>query len=332
MEYEVFNSVVSAMKKTDTLYYLPQESKNALKNWMEYKFPDLTGRKYGYGDLDVSAEAIITYAIELNQYKKEYCNVREKIELQNNSFEKYRIVFEPELRGDWLTSPLHILKIYMGLLWESIHTEKKVELKEYKNLFTATTKKHLLYSPKGNWEYYIYKNVDIIWKAFHDEAKEFMQNVVKAGNFIMMPVYINPCRCKKFGDDDTFDTLMWKMFCCFQLKKDNLELEKYIKLSFSGQYEKEARENVIKWMRIFNNSWDEFVTANCLEFAVECNGKQYGRPIDFRTGKIIDIKLGEVYNPLPCNLNECIIMMRNYNECVQKRTSAIQKLIKEQNG
>lgn len=212
----------------------------------------------------------------------------------------------------------------MGFLWESIPEQGSIEHNKYKKLFKETTTKHFLYAPEGRWEKYCSENSDIIWEAFDDETKEFMKNVISAGNFITMPVYVNPCRCKQFGGDDTLDTLLWKLYCCFELRKqDGVRLREYLTKAFRGKNEEAARENVLLWMEIFNNSWEEFVEYNYLTDAVESNGDRYGKPIDLRTGKPIDEEIGAEYNPLPEDIGKCRTILKNYNNLVCKRTNDI---------
>lgn len=321
---EIINEI-NEMKEMKILSYLPMKSDNYLKEWLEYKFPKLVGRKDS-SDLDVSKKAIITYGLELFAYKKEK-SIFSKISKQSNNSKKYCINYIPELRGDWLTSPLHMIKLYMGLLWEDNMCPK-----EFKNLFSRVTKKHMLYSPEGFWEEYVYKNADKIWNNFDYIAKEFIKNTVSMGNFIMMPIYINPCRCKAFAEDDTLDTLLWKMYCCFELKRQEKEneLSEYLINSFKGDDEIEARNNVIRWMNLYNNDWQQFIKYNYLQDTVVSRNGKFERPIDLRKGHDILCELYDTYEPLPNNLNltECLQLMKNYNNYISKRTKRIDGLIK----
>ena len=320
------------MKDRKYLNYLYQfdenmDMENIFKSWLEYKYPKLTTKGIN-GDLDVSLMAVITYCKELSSYDKSYSDILNKIEMQKeeNKFQ-IRLDDNMEMRGDWLTSPLHIIKLYMGLLWEKEKKQEKSEKVQFVNLFDRTTRAHLLYAPVGTWEEYCYKNSDIIWDSFDDEAKEFLLNTISAGNFIMMPIYINPCRCMSFGGDDTVDTLLWKMYNCFNLKNEEDKFNDYLKNAFSGNKAEEARKNIVYWMNIFNNSWDTFVKYNFLEGFVKYNGGQFGRPIDLRSGKEIDLDIGEKFSPMPRDIAEFKNMFINYNKYVEARKNKIYELV-----
>lgn len=330
------------MKEEKYLNYLLQfdedESKgNVLKKWLEYK-PRLN--KFAGTDLDVSIMAVISYCKELIEYKPDYENLLDKINKQEGSTKKYEITLENSLkmRGDWLTSPLHVIKVYMGLLWETKRDNK--EESKYTELFDRTTNKHLLYIPENvsqNWQEYCYDHAEIIWEVFNDFARDFVKNTICAGNFIAMPIYINPCRCH--FTNDTLDTLLWKMYCCFKLKseKNELELDKYLESAFRGRYSENAIVNVKKWMELYNNSWDDFVKYNFLSDAVFYDGMHFERPFDLRkridgsdendASRVIEIGEGTDYHPMPSDFEECKMMMKNYNRIVEKRSENVFKCI-----
>lgn len=336
MDLNEIEMITNKMHDKKYLNYLSQfdeeEQQNYLKKWMEYKFSNLRENKdIQYSDLDVSKMAIITYYQELNQFdEKKYGNNHVTIVNQGDHM-KYSLKLETglEMRGDWLTSPLHIIKLYMGLLWENMMETDGTTNEEYISLYQKTTRKHLLYAPKGTWEKYCYENIDIVWNSFDDVAENFMTNVVLAGNFISMPIYVNPSRCKSFGGDDTLDTLLWKMYCCFKLSNNRSKLDTYLASAFRGKNEIEARKNVCLWMEVFNNSWNDFVKYNYLTDAVEHEGDIYGKPIDLRSGKVINLEIGDEYNPEPKDIKECREMLNNYNILVSKRTSDIYNLFKK---
>lgn len=334
MNYEEVRAIIEQMREERFTNYLYQfnknlDEKNFFTIWLEYKYPYLNKENNcDYPDLDVSKMAILTYCRGLRVYdSQKYGKIYEEVENQQGCKQMYSIKLKSgvEMRGDWLTSPLHIIKLYMGLLWESESKERSGVYKEYTSLFEKTTKGHLLCAPRGTWVEYCYENSDVIWKTFDEEARTFMKNVVSAGNFISMPIYVNPCRCKKFGKNDTLDTLMWKLYCCFRYKMqyDEGGLNEYLSTAFCGEHGEEARKNVISWMQIYNNSWDEFVRYNYMTNFVEKDGNIYGKPIDLRTGKAIDLEIGAEYNPLPADIATCRKMLKNYNDLVNKRTKDI---------
>ena len=297
---------------------------NWLKNWLEYKFPQLTAENcYGKADLDVSLMAVISYCRVLGQ-----CGLNADFALDNiEEFDKdkYHINVKnyPKFAGDWLTSPLHIIKLYMGLMWEKERSDSATEKESYVALYSKTTRAHLLYAPRDTWEKYCYDNADVIWNSFDDTAKKFLINTLSAGNFICMPVYINPCRCTQFGGDDTVDTLLRKMYCCFELSKDSKSLEEYLDKAFVGSYQENARKNVVAWMKLFDNSWDRFIECNLLQKSVVKSNGHYGKPLDLRTGQEIKLETGESYSPTPKSYEECLAMMKNYNEIIEWRTGNI---------
>lgn len=307
------------MKEEDSLDYLSlwknESIDNYLKIWLEYK------NSKNAIDLDVSLIAIVTYCKEL--YKFEQINWFDRIVSQKYNG-KFCIQYEKglEYRGDWLTSPLHIIKLYMGLLWENEKNNINTTKRAFVNLYDKCTNKHMLYARKGTWESYCKENAKIIWSAWDEVVKDFLKNTVSAGNFICMPIYINSSRCMAYGGDDTLDTLLWKIYCCFKLKENENELDNYINRSFNGKYTVKARLNVKEWINHFG-TWENFVQYNILKKTVGKNGI----PIDLRTGKEINLSIGEKFNPLPDNLNELKIMMQNYNDIVKGRTSDIFKCI-----
>lgn len=290
-----------------------------LKEFLEYKFD----KHWKIVDLDVSFDAMLTYAIVYAQYDiQKFHDIYDKIKLQDKQKYKYCIKPEPDLEivGDWLTSPLHMIKLYMGLMWEeekSKDSKGKLHNKEYVNLFNKTSNKHLLYAPAGSWENYCQKNIDVIWNSFDGKAKRFLNNTFMAGNFIPMLKYINPCRCN--FNNDTLDSLLWKMYCCFQLSKDSEKLENYIKNAFTGKYAKLAISNVKKWMEIFNYSWDDFLSANDLTMAVGKNKI----PLSLQSGETITINIGGKYDPEPQNFADCLRFFDNFNLIIETRTEKI---------
>ena len=134
MDKEKFDLLHNQLKEKKELLLLKENSDNTLKDWLEYKFSKLN--KKNVGDLDVSEWAMVVYAIELITYQSDkYANVIQNIELQNNEKSKFSIKINPEMRGDWLTSPLHIIKTYMGLMWEENPNTKNIKSLFQKNIF-----------------------------------------------------------------------------------------------------------------------------------------------------------------------------------------------------
>ncbi|MEA4804647.1 hypothetical protein [Acetobacterium wieringae] len=337
LEKRVVNDAINKMQDKKYLNYIYQindnEPDNVLKAWLEYKYPSLASEKNKTEiDLDVSLFAIVTYCIELEKLKDSNAGMLVRIEEQMDNKSNYSIKLNDslEIRGDWLTSPLHIIKLYMGFLWEE-HM-KYDSCSPYARLYKRTTRKHLLFAPEGKWEEYCYENADIIWDSFDEEAKIFLVNTISAGNFINMPIYINPCRCKAFGGDDTIDTLLWKMYCSFTLctEGNSNALDNYLKKAFSGKNQELARENVKNWIKLYDNSWDKFIEYNYLSSMVFKTNNKCGRPFDLRKEKQpISLRIGEEYNPLPKSIEECRSMFKNYNSVVDIRTIEIfEKVIK----
>lgn len=287
------------------------EKDNILEKWLLYKKKMST-------DLDTSLVAVLVYWMLFSIYNQENLNALETIEAFNSKQYEFTIINGVKIRGDWLTSPQHIIKVYMRFLWESEHNNENSSVREFCLLFDKISSRKILIPKDGTWLEYYYKNVKTIWKAFDKEARKFINNSMMSGNFIGMPIYINPSRCGY--DDDTVDNLLWKIYCYYNLKDGGQE--KYLEKALTGKFADNAKINFDKWLKYFE-SWNNFVEHNYIHAFVYSDLEGYGRPISLKTGSEISCGIGEKYQPMPQNKDEMDTMLHNYNVAVEDRTRRI---------
>ena len=140
---------------------------NYLKKFLEYKKDKSEVFKV---DCDVSILCMVMYTL-LN----DKLSLKQIVNQEDNK-EQYEIRIDGgRLRGDTLTSALHLLKLYLGCLWKRIGSDEQLKqidkYKDFHKLFhsiNAMTKK--LEAPVGTWDTYCYRQSDIIWKVMDEDA------------------------------------------------------------------------------------------------------------------------------------------------------------------
>jgi len=287
------------------------EKDNALEKWLFYE-------KEMSIDLDTSLEAVLVYWMLFSIYNQENLNAFETIKAFKGKQYEFTSINGVKIRGDWLTSPKHVIKLYMSFLWESEKKNENSSVRDFYSLFDNISSQKVLIPRTDTWLKYYYTNAKTIWKAFGKEARNFVNNSMMSGNFIGMPIYINPSRCGNV--DDTVDNLLWKIYCYYHLK-DN-EQKNYLKNALKGQYDEKAKENFIKWLEYFKH-WNNFVEYNYMQSFVCSDLEGYGKPISLKTGNEICCKIGRKYQPMPQNKDEMDTMLYNYNVAVEDRTRRI---------
>lgn len=288
---------------------------------------------YMDADCDVSLASVIVYCIMY--YLQGFENF---ISLQFGSHKKYEISipnYSMRFRGDTLTPAIYLIKRYLGCLWKEICSSDEMKENErygkFYNIFFEIAPDHeVLKAPNDDWFKYNYDNADIIWNAMGKEAQDFLFNWLTTGNFIAMPIYINPSRSSLNGKrEDTVDTLLWNIykFYYFYESEGAFSAKQHVENIMSGKYKEKAVENFIKWMEM-HMTWNEFINMYCLQDFVEVLGDgKYGRPISMKTGQLIDCQIKENYYAKPNTLKQYESFFRNVNKKIQLRSERIFNII-----
>lgn len=307
---------------------------NGLQLFLAYKLGKGDEKKvFEDADCDVSLLMIIVYCkllgIDPNEQTIEYQKSF------NKRFYKFEIIQpgKPSYRGDTLTSIQYVLKKHIALLWKMMGENSKFisneDYKKFYELFSGVSNRGLLCSDYGSWDDIYYNNAKLIWNVLDDGIKQFLSVAWTLGNFIPMPVYINPSRNDRSGTKDTTDVLLWNIYVFYQLFSHNEMdlLEKHLKNVLSGNYKEAAIVNYKEWLLNFGN-WDSFIKRNCLQDFVKNDGiGKYGRPYSLKTGKIIEIDLDGVYISVPETYEESKKFFYNLNDKILKRGERIIQII-----
>lgn len=301
------------------------EEKNYLKKFLEYKKDKSEVFKV---DCDVSVLCIVMYTL-LN----DKLSLKQIVNQEDNR-EQYEIRIDGgRLKGDTLTSALHLLKLYLGCLWKGIGSDEQLKqidkYKDFHKLFHATnaiTKK--LESPDGPWDTYCSRHSDIIWKVMDEEAKEFLKSCHMFGNYMCIPG--NAYQGKSFnksrsysGKWDTVDTLIAKIYGYYQYG-DTSYLE-----SIFRKKKNELTEETMKWLTGFEN-WQDFVETNALQPFLD---ETLLIPISLKTGNIIKIDEIKTYDPIPKTYDEFLKFFSEVSKRIVLRNECIfEKLTSKKNG
>ena len=310
-------------------------NKNGLELFLAYKCGkgDLSDL-FVDADCDVSLIPMIVYCNLLNIEPNEKCiTFQTKCNSQKYKYEIIQTMFSP-FRGDTMTSIQYCLKKHIALLWKELNEHPKLlEDEVYKNfyaLFNGLSNRGLLFSDIGNWDDVFYKYSTLIWEVLDDEIKIFLsKSAWSIGNFIPMPIYINPSRNDVSGTIDTADTLLWNIYIYYQLKGNETAQKEHVQRILNGKYKNEAIENYIRWLDFFK-TWDNFVEQNCLQDFVQNFGhKKYGCPYSLKTNKIINCPINEKYIPMATSYNESRNFFKTLNEKILKRNQRISSKVKK---
>lgn len=276
------------------------------KDWRDlfnYKFNNAVK-----GDCDRSPVALVTYELIYD-----YLDLDEKNRCKTKSDRYYS--------GDFTTSAITSFKLYLQYKLQ----EGNVSM-EFSKLFAL--KNGIICTPpsvpeddyKGLTDY-IYKNISnsefvhTVSNELTGEVNSFIYNCFKSGNFIAVPECFNSPR-SNFGNWDTVDRMMWKIYQYFENGKDI----EYLKQLFKHDQD-EAACNCINWFEDAGiNSWEDFVRVNLLAPFTDDNLV----PICLKTGEAIKLPITEQkYEPMPANLAECEVFFKTVNKGIIKRSDLI---------
>ena len=135
------------------------EEKNYFKKFLEYKKRKST---IYMGDCDVSILCMVMYCLLNSKLSPK------SIMKQRGKRPNYEIRIDGgRLRGDTLTSALHLLKLYLGCLWKKIDGDEELKrIRKYKDfyeLFPYLSSWKIPAAPVDTWEVYCSRHSDIIW-------------------------------------------------------------------------------------------------------------------------------------------------------------------------
>lgn len=298
---------------------------NYFKKLLEYKKKN---GFYGDADCDVSLAAILSYSILQDHFLS-----IENIKFQTNSNRRYEIIDMEgkSYRGDTMTSAYTVIKRFIGHVWKDID-EKSTQRSENEEEFYGITSKvakrtmNLYNYTELSMEEWYYSNAEVIHNILCEKepkACEFLQNYTRLGNYIEMPIYVNPSR-SNFGKSDTIDTLLLKIYQYYK-EKDNGDItkakERIVELCYKDM---NAVNNCFKWLDNFTD-WIDFIDKHHLHKATGENKV----PISLKTGKEIEDSMFDVYDPLPSSLSEFHVFFETVNEIIEDRTK---KLVEELNA
>lgn len=302
------------------------EEKNSLLKFLEYR---KTKGHYKQMDCDVSLAAVVTYKLMYS-----FLN-NKKISAQKANRSKYEFLIEDGTvyRGDTLTSAITTIKRYLGFLWKEI--DKSDELKEnikysdFYDLFEKVSAKGIPCAKEGTWDSYCAtpEHANIIWNAMDNEARLFLDNYMRMGNYICIPgntyavtakifVSFNTAR-SNMGKWDTVDTLLWKIYQGF--KENNIE---YIEKIFTVK-SKELAKGFQKCNKDFSiTSWDDFIKVHCLQDFIED-----GKPISLKSGKPIELDIRDEYDAMPNSYDESVVFFKTLSDLIGYRSKRIWSLV-----
>lgn len=319
------------------------DCENNLKRFALYR----TGAKWENIDNDVSLAAVVMYCmiydwLELKNIRRQMlfyssspCNAWKKFEIKCENGHCYR--------GDTMTSAWTPFRKYLELLLDGTDDS----LHEYKSIMMQLFKKDeggTLYTTMINNEEYDNFRVaaclqlllstnrnflETVDKVISEEAKKFLDNYMKSGNFIAVPECFNASRSNG-GQWDTVDRMLWKIYQYFCNGNDS----KYLYEMFTKN-KCVAVENCLKWFEdsginkedININRWKKFVKENLLEPFVDLDTPDW-KPISLKTGAPIS-EDDEDYRPMPEDLGKCEKFFETVNKGIEERNKLIWEKCKE---
>jgi hypothetical protein len=273
------------------------------------------------------------------------------IQFQKTLLYKYEINSKGKIyRGDTLTSAWTVFKKYLTYLWEKndipqsyfVKYKGTIEVPDDKDkLFYKTLKDYVI--DRGTHEDDFRKT---IFGVMSYAAKEFLNNYMTSGNYIVVPEYFNVERSNG-GEWDTADRMLCKLFQYYHYKDkdDKEEAEKRLAQMFSvkgkdlKQKEKNLKQSVdycVQWLKDSQaTSWDKFIEIHCLQDFVgeieEGEKGKYGQPISLKTKESIDCCIDVEYDPMPKTLEACETFFQTANEKILARGKRIYEKICAQN-
>ncbi len=280
-----------------------RKEKNQLRKFLEYKDKKSETAFYGDADCDVSLAAMVAYKLLYSDLGNA------TLERKFNSNLRYEYSLDGvRYGGDTLTSAHTVLKRYLdfaGIQSKNLQTEK--------------------------WNEEVAARVDEIWQQMDEKAKAFLKQYMTLGNYICIPCkgYQLPsgywtsvnCGRSNYGQWDTVDRFLWKMYQYFYTNDSTKLLELFT------DYKEVLRDDVLAWNEQFHiKTWNDFVEVHALQDFVEVldsKKKTYGRPMGLKSGKKIDVPIEEEYNPMPQNEEECKVFFEIATSCIQKRGQRI---------
>ena len=170
--------------------------------------------------------------------------------------------------------------------------------------------------------------LNTIYNEMSTDAKNFLDNYMKSGNFIAVPECFNASRSNG-GKWDTVDRMLWKIYQYFN-NKDHM---KYLYQMFKGKKVEKAVDNCTNWFQdsgvaLKEYPWKEFVKDNLLMPFVDINTPDW-KPISLKTGKVIELEITADYEPMPEDLEECEKFFETVNKGIEERNKLIWERCKE---
>lgn len=302
------------------------QEQNYLKKYLAYKFDKEA--IYNGVDCDVSLLCIVMYVLLSSNI--ELTDIVDQSE--SGDGKKYEIrINENRFKGDTLTSPLHLLKLYLGSLWKHIDNNDQLKSeKRYKDFYdlfpdgTANNGK-ILFPVKNRKEIpaCFYKHSDVIWDAMDDEIKCFLRNYYMFGNYMRVPGNSYPVNENRstsfnmsrsdFGKRDTVDTLLVKIYAYYKYDDSS-----YLKSMFTMKQE-ELTQETLSWLGEFDG-WTDFVDKNALSAFVD---EQTMAPICLKTGCPVKENELNSYDAIPKNYEEFLAFFDELSERIALRSESI---------
>lgn len=327
--------------------YRPVDCSSALKRFCLYRSG---AEQVWHGeDCDVSFAAVVTYAMMYN-----WLDIN-SIQWQPGSYTKYCVmsILGNQYYGDTMTSAWTVFRRYLFYLWD-----KEPEESCFRELFDRDEKVEQLVTPeykeykaalkKGEvsetqltyptFQDYFYKLIihkpqalEIIEERTSARSKNFLNNYMMPGNFIVVPCGFNYERSGRghAADLDTVDRMLWAIYHYFRCikNKNEIEAQKYLNKLFAKIADNQAKMNMSvsnfkNWLKDAEiHTWDEFTAQNCMDPFVS---KEDGKPISLKTGKQIP-EDDKDYDPMPKCIDECECFFKTVNDGILERNQLVWK-------